>query len=132
MVVKENNQTGAKFLACNNFPACKNSKPMPKKDKFDGLTDEEIHYQVKPKEDKVEVVDMVKKAARDYAVKNDNKVYKHLTEPEDDYEEDLFQIKSKQVRSNALASAIEIHPNFDDAALIRTAKEFEKYIRFGE
>ena len=106
MVVKENNQTGAKFLACNNFPACKNSKPMPK-------------------EDKVEVVDMAEK----HKVYDDHKV--------DDYEEDLFQIKSKQVRSNALASAIKFWSQmkkelFSPEATILVAKTFEKYIRFGE
>ena len=103
MVVKENNQTGAKFLACNNFPACKNSKPMPK-------------------EDKVEVVNMAEK----------QKVYdKHKV---DDYEEDAFQIKSKQVRSNALASALEYWKGKEVSTnqVLEEAKEFEKYIRFGK
>ena len=106
-VMKKNNQTGASFLACNNWPACKNSKPMPK-------------------EDKVEVVDMVEKAEKE-------RVYDtYAMEPNDKYEEDNYQIKSRDVRARALASAIEWRTNASDRdQLLETAKRFEKYIRFG-
>ncbi len=108
MVVKENNQTGAKFLACNNFPACKNSKPMPK-------------------EDKVEVVDMVEKAARDYAVKNDDKVYKHLTEPKSNGFKECH-LSTEQINTNAIDLVLRMDVPFDWELVYKV----EKYIRFGE
>lgn len=64
-----------------------------------------------------------------------------LTQKKDDYEEDEYQIKSKQVRSNALTCAIETVKvnrvetltNPDSMkGILKIAKEFEKYIRFGE
>ena len=80
---------------------------------------------------------------------NEGKYMKTPEEPKDvplsegntksDYEEDGFQIKSKQVRSNALTSAIEFvkvmgknSKPFENMNMMDIAKHFEKYIRFGE
>ena len=54
-------------------------------------------------------------------------------ETKDDYEEDAFQIKSKQVRSNALNCAVELlKDDKEHSSILGLAKEFEKYIRFGK
>ena len=68
-------------------------------------------------------------------VKNADEIVKGKShfEPKDDYEEDGFQIKSKQVRSNALNCAVELlKDDTEHSSILGLAKEFEKYIRFGE
>ncbi len=54
----------------------------------------------------------------------------------DSYENEEFQIKSRQCRSNALASAIEHlqgkHGGFDMDEVLTAAKVYEKYIVTGE
>ena len=92
------------FLGCNNFPTCNNTDKLPK-------------------EDEVEVVKMVEKEKQE--------VYdKHKA---DHYEEENYQVKSRQVRYWALSEArAYFGDRGSDEAIIKLAKEFEKYIRFGE